>query len=313
MNLEDKFRQAAASRGGYLRVTADHPVELFAGVDEGRRSLLLISEHRPADPPLVDSMQVSVREREDGRWAMTIQLKREELAGLFSYLASDLATASLQAESNDRAASILIDRLKWWQRLLSRGRSGVLSDNALRGLVAELIFLADCVIAKKGPDIAVASWVGPFEAPKDFRFETHDVEIKSIWRDSTSVRIASVEQLADSGAPLRLGVVVLEQSTASREGAFNCAALLDRVRRLCEPSESAIAALAERLWAVGYADIQEYEDIWFTSRSFSYFDCRSDFPRIEPAAVPAAVVACKYEIALSALEPFRTTNWSLDP
>ncbi|MBK7081397.1 MAG: PD-(D/E)XK motif protein [Betaproteobacteria bacterium] len=55
----------------------------------------------------------------------------------------------------------MVERLKWWQRLLSRGQSGVLGAMELRGLVGELLFLGDYAIPSFGAKLAVDSWVGP--------------------------------------------------------------------------------------------------------------------------------------------------------
>ena len=286
LSLEAKFKQATSSQGGYLRVSATHPVDLFVGIENGRRSVFLLCNEQPPEPPQLEAIEVLRRQRDDGKWAMLIQLKREELGGMFSYLATDLVTATMTATSADAAAGILVERLRWWQRLLSRGRSTVLAESALRGLIAELLFLADHVIPEEGAEAAVAAWVGPFEAPRDFRFQKGDVEVKSVWRDSASVRITSVEQLEDGGVPIKLGIVVLEPSQSGTADSFSCAGLIARLRRLCEPSETAVSALNERLWAVGYTDIPEYQDIYFASRPFTFFDCREDFPRIRRIAVP---------------------------
>ena len=53
--LEDKFRRAEGGEGtGFLRVSVEHPVDLFVGVEEGHRALLLVCDREPPAPPPLD-------------------------------------------------------------------------------------------------------------------------------------------------------------------------------------------------------------------------------------------------------------------
>ena len=311
MILDGKFEQARSVNGGFVRVSATHPVDLFVGVEEGRRSIFLICPSEPPESPVLEAIEVMRRKREDGRWGLMIQLIRPELAGMFAYLASDLVDATTSTNSADAAAAALVERLRWWQRLLSKGRSTALGDDALRGLVGELLFLADEAIPARGPVASIEAWVGPFEAPRDFKFEQQDVEVKTVWRDSSRVRISSIDQLEPAGVPIALAIVILESSTSEGTGCFSCAQLVDRVRTLCSGHESAVSGLQERLWAVGYVDLPDYEKVFFTSRKFAFYRCNDEFPRIRRSALPIAVQVCRYEIALDAIAPFALNSWRI--
>lgn len=309
-NLEQKFQEAERGTGpGYLRVTAVHAVDLFVGVDDGRRSILLVCDREPPRAQQFEAISVQSRRREDGRWALLVSLERPSLATLFSYLAEDLVLVTEREQDCYRASVLLVERLKWWQRLLSSGRTGVLGDAELRGLVGELLFLRDCAIPILGPSMAVRSWVGPFDAPRDFRFDDVDVEVKAIARDAKAVNISSLEQLEPSGVPIVLSTVILESVAEGSQSAWSVRSIVGDVRARCEPTASIIGDLSERLWAVGYVDSPEYEKVWFRSKGRRFFACAEEFPKLVSNVVPAGVVRCAYQIDLDSIEKFSIPDW----
>jgi len=308
--LEDKFRQVESGQGsGFLRVTATHQVDLFVGVEDGRRALLLLCDEEPAKTPAFEAIAVTSRQREDGRWALIVCLERRDLGSLFSYLAEDLVYATEHEGDTGRAAKRLVERLKWWQRLLSRGQSGILGDTELRGLVGELLFLGDHAIPSFGAKLAMDSWVGPLDAPRDFRFADLDVEVKTLGRDSATVKISSLTQLEESGAPIVLAALVVESAVDDTGGAVSVHQLIERIRGLCEPDADIVTALNQRLWAAGYADRPEYKSVYFLPRGVEFYACGNDFPRIVTSHVPAGITRCVYEIELASIRQFRINEW----
>lgn len=309
-HLEQKFRKAEVDeRGGFLRVSATHPVDLFVGTEEARRTLLLICDRQPPDAPPLEVISVHRRKRDDGKWALLVRLERRDMAALFSYLVEDLVLAAERETDCHRASGLLIERLMHWQRLLSRGRTGVLGNAELRGLVGELLFLRDCAIPTVGPQVGVSAWIGPFDAPRDFRFAELDVEVKTLARDARSIRISSAEQLDPGGAPIILAAIVLENSTEESGQATSVSAIVSKVRDCCEPDSEALSGLSQRLSAAGYSDLPEYETIFFVSRPPVFYGCSETFPRITLATLPDGVVECSYGISIASIAPFIISDW----
>lgn len=310
--LEEKFRQIeSGGASGFLRVTATHKVDLFVGVEDGRRVLLLLCDDEPPAMPSFETIACSCRKREDGRWAVLVFLERSDLSSLFAYLAEDLAFATEGDGDSRRAAGRLSERLSWWQQLLSRGRSGMLGSAELRGLVGELLFLRDSAIPTLGIKSAVDGWVGPFEAPRDFRFADRDVEVKALTRDAKALRISSIGQLEEAGVPIFLCRVTLEYSTADQEGAFSVHDLVESVHRKCETEANVLTALKQRLWAAGYVDLNEYRDIHFLSRGLEYFACTADFPKLTSGNVPEGIVGASYDIDLATIRAHEVQSWNV--
>jgi Putative PD-(D/E)XK family member, (DUF4420) len=311
--LEEKFLQAEVGGGpAFLRVSAAHPIDLFVGTEDGRRALLLLCDQEPPEVPLFEAITVSRRQREDGRWALLISLERRDLSTLFAYLAEDLILTTEQETRGHHASERLVERLKWWQRLLSRGQSGVLGNLELRGLVGELLFLRDLAIPAFGPRSAVEAWVGPLEAPRDFRFAELDVEVKTLTRDAPTIRISSIEQLERAGAPILLATMVLESAADKSGGAISVQSIVEGVKALCEPDADVVAALSQRLWAAGYIERPEYESLLFLPKAPVFYVCSDEFPRISRTEISEGIVQCVYQISIASIARFHTTDWRQD-
>lgn len=308
--LEEKFLQAESGAGsGYLRVSATHFLDLFVGVEDGKRALLLICDREPGEAPTMEALTVYRRKREDERWAFLVSLERKNLGGLFSYLAEDLVHSTENERDCVRAAACVVERLKWWTRLLSRARSGLLGEMELRGLVGELIFLRECAIPALGASAAVDGWVGQFDAPRDFRYADVDVEVKTHSRDSADIRISSAEQLDPAGVPIVLATIELDLVQADTAGSFSVDALVKHVRAACEPEANAVEGLDQRLWAAGYVPDPHYEKVYFRNSGPVLHLCGDGFPRLIRSELPAGITKCSYEIALAAMRGFRISEW----
>lgn len=309
--LEDKFRRAEGGEGtGYLRVSVEHPVDLFVGVEDGHRALLLICDREPPAPPPLDVISSHTGRREDGRWAFVVRIEKADLGGLFAYLAENLVEATGRETDCHKAAIRLVERLKWWQRLLSRGRTGILGDRELRGLVGELLFLRDFAIPALGPRAAVEGWVGQLDASRDFHFASVDVEVKAVGSDASTIRISSAEQLQRADAPIVLAKTVLESVSGDAQGAFSVLQIVNDVRLKCEPDDDVAAALSQRLWAAGYADRDEYGKIHFVAKPPVFYEVVRNFPVLVPAVLPHGIVQCTYQIEIASIARFSIADWS---
>jgi len=176
-------------------------------------------------------------------------------------------------------------------------------------LVGELLFLRDCAIPAFGPRAAVDAWVGPFDAPRDFRFSELDVEVKAVARDSATIRISSLEQLAPAGAPITLAKIVLEAVTEGGGEAMSVQDVVNDVRENCETDVASATALSQRLLAAGYRDLREYESIFFVSSPPVFYGCGNGFPALLPDGVPDGIVQASYHIDVASIARFAIPHW----
>ena len=142
------------SKGVFRLLDESHPLDLYAGLDQdNRRVLMLVTQLPPEELPPTGAVEVTVHLRRDGEYAVLFRLARTELNEIFGRLCQDLVD-STRAATKENGAAALFQRLNRWRRLLEPGRVG-LSDSELRGLYGELWFLWTMAIPVHGAVDAV--------------------------------------------------------------------------------------------------------------------------------------------------------------
>ena len=306
MTVEAKFlfAEAGGQNGAYVLVD-NTSAGIFLGLEGGQRVILVVCKERPPDPPNIAAIRVESRLRQDGDWALTLRLQREELKPLFSKLAEDLEL-TLRHRSGEPGRTV-IARLIRWQRLLSPGASEVLGEAELRGLCGELAFLVNEAVPAVGARDAVLGWVGPYDAPKDFVFRLQLVEVKAVHSQSRTARVSSLEQLTDEGRPLFLWVQVVELVASS--AGVTVAALVARAREAAANDAVAATELDSALLASGYVDHPDYSAVSVRFGRVQCFNVVGGFPRIQRTLTAPAIAACEYDLVLADLDPWSAQTW----
>ncbi|MCE9635627.1 MAG: PD-(D/E)XK motif protein [Planctomycetes bacterium] len=309
MSFEEKFARAELSGqdGVFERIDETHPVGIFLGLEGNQRAILVVCPKRPPQPPSLASIAVEVRTRQSGEWALVLRLVRPELKGLFTRLVEDLDGATRQRP--DDPGDVVIARLARWQRLLSRGTPNVLDDEALCGLLGEIEFLLSEAIPAVGPRAAVAAWRGPYDSPKDFVFNSAEVEVKSVHRQRDRLTVSSLEQLTDAGLPLHLWCHVVELTLTTAGDPSGVPALVSRVRAAVSQDAEASEGLELSLRAAGWEDRIEYETRGVRFGATTCYAVGAGFPRLQRGSVAGAIAGCKYELTIDELRPFKVATW----
>ncbi len=309
MKYEEIFIRAerAGQDGSFLRIDEDHPADMFLGIERGHRVLMIRCCGRPPEPPVFAAVRVEIRQSASKSWLLVLRLERPELKTLFNRLIEDLDTAC--RDRPETACDTTIDRLARWQRLFSRGTSGILSDQEIRGLAAELAFLLDEAMPARGLGPAVSAWVGPRGAPKDFVFADREVEVKSIHRQRHSVLISSLEQLSDAGLPVFLWTRVVELLGAPVPGGASLTDLVARARRAVLGNSLPQEQLEESLLFAGYEDNPAYNAKHLRLGDAACYAVRADFPRLQRSESSSHIISCKYEIGLNGLDRYLIGTW----
>lgn len=290
----------------FRRIDDTHSLDLYGGIDVNEaRILMLVTPEEPPPPSAYDAIAVASRRRADGTWALLIELKAKDLAIPFARLCQDLIDATRGC--THAAAAVLLARLGRWHRLMELARNEILSEQALRGLLGELIILRDVVAPRFTFPEAVSAWVGPQDAPQDFVIAGIAVEVKTCTPTATSIRISSLEQL-DADCPLFLATVRLSPSSNTQGAAFTPEMLVAGIRQELGENTPARAEFDLRLAEAGYEDLPAYAGRWYQWDGTRYYRIESGFPRLTLATVPAGIVAAFYDIALSNCAPYETAE-----
>jgi hypothetical protein len=290
----------------FQRVDESHQLDFYLGKEvSGEWILLLITVERPKVSREYQAIHVICRERQDGRWALLFRLMNPELEKLFSLLCEDLVESSRNIQDRALAASFVLARFARWQKLLERGQSGILEEEALRGLIGELLFLEKNAIPSKGLREAVNGWVGPAGAERDFRFADHEYEVKTIRTGAKRVLISSAEQLDLPAKLLDLFIALLDESEPeSSPEAFTPLALVNRLKEAMESDAIALEVFESKLMDAGFVARDEYNERAYLFRQFRMFRVADEFPAIRRSQLSIGIRKVVWELEISEILSF---------
>jgi hypothetical protein len=310
--IEEAWAQVRAKTEaeGAIRVDPEHPADFFAAQDpDGRPGLMLLLKDVPPTAPRLDSVDIEVVARSDGRWALELWLTTRMLLTPFAQLCDDLVNSS-RGVPQDRLGSFVVGRLHRWHELLESERRGW-SVSKLRGFIGELLLLQEGIGAY-GETEMIRGWGGPFGAPQDFALPELWLEVKATFPTARSVRITSAEQLS---APGRLLLAVYTLATLlPNDSGITAGALVSEIESQARDAHLDDVAddFDRRLNAVGFERMADYAQLPFRLDAVHYYEVGDGFPRITPADLDPGIAEVAYDLELGALTPHETTSPMVD-
>lgn len=213
-----------------------------------------------------------------------------------------LATMLEQVSRSQRAASYAC--VKVWEewRLLLQARTEPLSDEAVRGLFAELVILESIVTRRPGIQIPLV-WTGPDRLPHDFSIRDNAIEVKAIGPRGTKVRIHGLGQLDTSAVSLLfLALVRIEKD---RESGFTIPEIVERLRDVTADPVGLSIQLAKAGYFDAHAEL--YANHRYAIHEEVYLSVDENFPRVVASSfigdVPSEVSELAYTLDLTSRLP----------
>ncbi|WP_028656624.1 PD-(D/E)XK motif protein [Nocardioides sp. J54] len=306
-DFEERWRSLIAA-GDYAtrEVDARSPIRMVFGLDALANPFFsVIVEEKPGLPRLHGAISVERRVRQDGKWTLNLVLNDSTLSDIFITLVVDLAAKCTAATTERDAMTSLLAEVGDWQRLL-RPRNDRLSEERLRGLIAELWFGFASGHHGFDLDIVVASWDGPRGGYQDFRFPKPgpSYEVKALRASGDVVEISSEFQL--EGENLRLAAVTLEESYGP--GAMNLPELVSSIQVGLKEPEARVEFQRRFLEVGANLDDPWYRDQSYQATRLRVYDVKNDFPALRRADLPEALRATKYRLDLNFVEGFLSVD-----
>lgn len=295
-----------------IRVDGDSSVDAFWAVDPTGDFLFLVEGLQP-DPrvsiPAIDAIQSAVVPNGN---SVRLFLKLQDQVDweLFYSLCMDLVRA-LRGVGPERGLATVAARLAKWKEFLRSAQGRSLSEERIRGLLAELLFLEKRLAPRLGWDSAVSAWTGPLGTPQDFSVGSKAVEVKAKLNSTRrKVRISSAAQLDSRAGALFLLVTTFGVGNEEDEDSDSLADAVSRIRKIVAGSTEMSERFEDRLLAAGYADATIYERTLLVPEKEETFRVVDGFPRIIPGMLPSGVLAVEYDIDLNACASFAASdNW----
>ena len=299
-----------------LRVDASLPWDFFWARGHDNRIMLTLRH----DSGVVSQVKLPIlRQIEvvdwpksaDGRRTLVIRLLESSHRDIFLTLCRDIAEAAARASSEAEVLDLAVRRTWRWHQLLRAGSDRRLTPDEQRGLAGELMVLQRYLLARLPAAACVAAWTGPTDAPKDFEIGRIAIESKARRGGATPyIAISSEHQLDTTGVDrLFLHVVPIDRSPDSVVGSVTLPELADSLRRRIESTDpGARERFDALLLAAGLLPEHNYDDFRWVAGESRVFEVRDKFPRLSATDLPRGVSSLRYSIALTACEPFATTE-----
>ena len=230
---------------------------------------------------------------------------------LFYSLCTDVMICTRAAANEKDAAAAALSRTWRWHHLLRGAGSGILADEAQKGLIGELEVLRRLLLPTLGGFAAVQSWLGPMDAPKDFEVGRLAIEVKARRGAANPfVTINSASQLDESGCDaLFLAVIEVTSAAPDAAGAVTLTQVVDAVyEALRSDSPGALEIFESRLAAAGFRGDDDYSDCRWIVGGYVTYRVDGEFPRITAYQIPQGIGDVSYRVALPALAPFEVDH-----
>lgn len=303
--LHRKWKSISYYDGGYIQVEVKHALEWHVGYKEiDQKTLVIVSDKEPELLPSSKSIVVTKGRRVDGRWALSFALMRIEQDSVFELLCADLITYSQAAENEDAALNLTVKRFKQWNKLLEHQRRSLMDESNRKGLLGELTYLCEVIDGGYPIFAAVQGWVGPDGADQDFVYADGWHEVKSVGVSTSSVKISSLEQLANSD-PGELVVVLIDKCAPERSGAVSLGEQVDRTLERVHEDADALSLLESKLIRYGFIDLPDYREQKYVCSGKMRFRVDADFPRLTADNVAPQIIETQYSISLAGIEGWR--------
>lgn len=305
--LHEKWNSINYYDGGYIQVEVEHSIEWhigYKGIDQ--KSLVIVSNDEPELLDSSKSISVTKGRRVDGRWALTFTLMRIEQESVFELLCVDLIAYSSGVENAGVALKLIAKRYKQWNKLLEHQKKYLMDESNRKGLLGELIYL--CEVIDKGCHVlnAVQGWVGPDGADQDFIYANGWYEVKSVGLAANSIKISSLEQLANSD-PGELVVIFLDKCAPEHKRGVSLGEQVDCALRKVSVDSDALVLFENKLIHYGFIDIPEYREQKYVYSGKVRFCVNDNFPKLTRKNIAPQIIETQYSISLASIE-----NWRME-
>lgn len=291
-----------------LRISSECICELYLGVSKvGRRCLILAL---PADKNLdfkgIQKENLSI-EYFSEKNLIVLQLTDNEFNDLFDDLILSLYHGIKCTSEVDEYSNHFIETFYRWSEFFEDKKSDLLSEDAIKGLIGELLVLRFLITEKGKSEInfLLNSWKGPFDRGNDFELENKNLEVKTKSPSGTDVSISSEYQLeVPPGKGLELHVLSLQSDFSA---GIHIRDLILEIKKLIYESsgDNTIFWKALSQKNITAKSMGNYDRYRFKPINWVSYDCTDDnFPKLCKSNIPLEVSGLRYVLKTNLLKSF---------
>lgn len=292
---------SAQSNSSYKRYDSQHPFDIYLGVDHlGRKSLALIMRARQEKIVSTKTIATQYTQREDGSLMLSFGLEDEHLLDLFYKFCEDIIETTRDSKVED-GFSLVVERWSTWIKFFQK-TALPLSESQILGLIGEVYFLQNVMLAEYGLDASLEAYIGTDMAHKDFSINDTWYEVKAIHNGVRAVKISSIQQL-DSDKPGKLEIITFDQGTPNTDGNITINLIISEFRSNLERKWQLL--FDEKMRKTGYVEDERYDEYNYQFVCIDEYIVSNGFPRILKKELPLGITKASYEIDISAIQQYK--------
>lgn len=299
--LRKRWDNIIPSPNVFILAADNKPLGLHIGYDDQLRKTLIVVS--PFKSTVVKSSKAfDVKQfirKSDKRRILQLSLISVDENEVFTRMCCDLINYSQSGMNESDAFKRFERRCRQWQNLFANAADGLMSKEAQRGLIGELLFIRDQIVkAERSIEEIVEGWKGPRGANQDFSYADGWIEIKTVLDQARTVKISSLDQLSrlDVG---RFVINRLLQSVGAQNFTLN--SLVKTLSEQIAVEPNTFQLFEGLLIEAGYVERTEYDEDHYILLETLTFDVDDKFPRLIRSKLPPALVEASYSIDIARL------------
>lgn len=291
-----------------LRISADCICELYLGVSkEGKRCLILAlpaSKHLDFKGVQKENLSIEYFRKKN---LIVLELIDNDYHDLFDDLVLSMYHGIKSITHVDEYSNYFIQAFYRWSEFFEDKKSDLLSEDAIKGIMGELLVLKLLITEPEGPEInfLLKAWTGLYDKGNDFELETKNLEVKTKSPSGIDVKISSEFQLEVSpGKGLELFVVTLQSDFTV---GIHIRDLILEIKKLVQESSGDNTILWKALSQknITAKNVSQYDRYQFNPVNWISYNCADEnFPKLSRSNIPEETSGLKYILRTNLLTSF---------
>lgn len=286
-----------------IRVDENINHNIFLGKDEKNRLIIFaVSNMVPLNITSSNLIEVQTGLRSDRQWVLSFILINQDYSDMFCHFCDDIIMYAVENRHKNVVESFSNRYIKW-QNMLKKNSTGLLSKEAVKGLIGEIHFLINSMVPKYGIEKSVFAWVGMEYNIHDFIVDDLWYEIKSVKNGAPTVTVSSIEQL-DCQNEGKLVINYFDDTSIADINKITLNSIILELFSLIN-ADSLKIMISDKLIDYGYIYRKEYDAFPFKFIKRDVYNINNTFPAMRRCDIPDAVKNTKYELFIIKIQNYK--------
>jgi hypothetical protein len=243
---------------------------------------------------------------------LLLKLKDDQLLDYFDQFIWFVLQGLKHCRNEKDLVGGILAKLKIWKKFLSSSREGKLTEEQIRGLLAEMYLLDQLFeLFPHEYEKILHGWYGPQRLQHDFLYNDMAIEVKSVSStDKRHIRISSLSQLDSTVSRLLLSVYAVIRSPENIKEKFNLNTLSQKIMAKLDFHERDI--FERKLIECNYIPDSFYDGYNYIIRPINNYEVKGGFPRLHSGLIPLGISNVTYDLDLNIIDSYKNESFFSD-